>query len=178
MPSNPGGAVVVGRVVKPHGVEGEVVVELKTDFVDRRFSAGNIVQVEAPAGRKRLTVNRAREHSDRLIVEFEQISDRDEAEALRGSTLCVSREDVVELPPGEFYGFQVVGLEFCGVDIGRLGSVKDVWSTGNRTFLEVSSAEHGTLDFPAEPELIREVDVESGRMVVDLPEGWQKLARS
>jgi len=86
--------LVVGRIGKPQGIRGEVTVEVRTDDPDQRFAAGSILLTD-PADRGPLTVERARDHSGKLVVAFEGVPDRNAAELLRGTLLVV---DAATLP--------------------------------------------------------------------------------
>src|SRR5690242_5205369 len=107
--------IVVGRIGKPHGIKGEVSVEPRTDEPDRRFADGARLQTQHPrpgaSGPATLTVAGSRWHSGRLLVRFEELSDRDDAEGARGTLLAIPL-DPEESPadPDEFYDHQLVGL--------------------------------------------------------------------
>ena len=78
--------LVVGRVGRPHGIRGELTVQVHTDDPDLRFAAGSVLATE-PAVRGPLTVSSSRWHSGRLLVTFAGYNDRGSAEDLRGTTL-------------------------------------------------------------------------------------------
>ncbi len=127
--------VVVGRVGKPHGVRGEVSVELRTDEPDRRFADGAVLGTRLPRGGAphgadrpaRLTVAGTRWHQSRLLVTFDGVADRTAAEALRGLTLVVD-VDLGEQPddPDEFYDHQLVGLAVVTTDGDAVGELSEV----------------------------------------------------
>src|SRR5215210_6665453 len=102
--------LVVGRVGRAHGVRGEVLVALRTDDPDLRFSPGASLATD-PAERGPLTVASARPHSGRYVVAFAGVADRSAAEALRGTALLV---DSADLPPtddpDQFHDVQLLGL--------------------------------------------------------------------
>ena len=115
--------VVVGRIVRAHGIRGEVVVDVRTDEPARRFEAGEILR----AGARSLTIRSARAHADRLLVAFAEIGNRDDAEALRG-TVLESDIDPDQLPDdsAEFYDRHLVGLvvrDASGEDCGTVTNV-------------------------------------------------------
>ena len=126
--------VVVGRVGKPHGLRGEVTVEVRTDEPDRRFAAGTTLRAEPPRGSAAsytsLTVGRTRWHQGRLLVTFEEFADRTAAEAARGIVLSVT-VDPWETPedPDEFYDHQLVELAVHDLEGRALGGSRP-WSTG------------------------------------------------
>jgi 16S rRNA processing protein RimM len=100
--------VVIGRIGRAHGIRGELNVDIRTDEPERRFAPGSSVV----CGDRTLTIARARHHSGRLVVSFEEVPDRTAAEALHGR-IIEADIDPLELPddPDEFYDHQLVGLE-------------------------------------------------------------------
>lgn len=86
--------LVVGRIGRPHGVKGEVTVEVRTDSPEERFVVGKALETD-PADVGPLTITAQRWHKDRLLVRFEEVPDRTAAEQLRGVFLVV---DSAELP--------------------------------------------------------------------------------
>ncbi|MBO9520172.1 MAG: ribosome maturation factor RimM [Nocardioidaceae bacterium] len=161
--------LVVGRIGKPHGLKGEVSVEPRTDEPERRFAAGASLQVERPrpgAGGT-LTVRASRWHSGRLLVTFEEITDRNAAEAARGTVLVVP-VDPDEQPedPEEFYDHQLVGLAVESPDGTRLATVTRVEHTGAQDLL-VLDVDGRSVLFPFVQALVPLVDVRGGRVVVD-----------
>src|SRR5205814_1829188 len=115
--------LVVGQIVRPHGIRGEVVVEVTTDEPAARFTPGAAL-VTDPATAGPLTIEAVRPHQGRLIVAFEGVPDRDGADALRGVKLCV---DSAEVPPptdpDEYHDFQLVGLTAVALSGEALGDV-------------------------------------------------------
>src|SRR4051794_16778868 len=107
--------VVVGRIGKPHGLRGEVTVDVRTDEPERRFAPGNTLGAEPPPGSssslRTLTVAAARWHQTVLLVTFEELTDRNVAEAARGIVLHASiPADESPEDPEEFYDHQLVDL--------------------------------------------------------------------
>lgn len=191
--------VVVGRIGRAHGVRGDVSVEVRTDEPDRRFAVGSALRTSTSAGPARadaaveqtLTVEGARWHSGRLLLHFEGVDDRTAAESLRGLLLQVE-VDPSEVPvdPEEFYDHQLVGLTVVDRSGARVGRVVDVVH-GAQDLLVVDRApvpdgavERGAARtetavpamVPFVHALVPEVDLASGRLVVDLPDGLLDLA--
>src|SRR5215472_2264858 len=102
--------LVVGRVGRPHGLRGEVTVEVRTDDPDQRFAAGASLMT-VPEDRGPLTVAAARWHSGTLLVSFAGCEDRASAEALRDTVLAIESDALAPLPdPAEFYDHELIGL--------------------------------------------------------------------
>jgi 16S rRNA processing protein RimM len=170
--------LMVGRVVKAHGVNGEVVVEVHTDDPERRFSQGVSLRGK-PAGvgvERRYVVESARQHGARLLVRFEGVGDRDAADALRGVVFVV---DSAELPPiedpDEFYDHQLEGLLVRTVGGREVGTVAEVLHTAAGELLAVR-AEAGTdVLVPFVSAIVTSVSLPAGTIEIDPPEGLLEL---
>lgn len=163
--------VVVGRIGKPHGIRGEVTLDVRTDEPERRFAPGTTLRAEAPAGADRrpssLTVARARWHQSTLLVTFEELTDRNAAEAARGTVLHATIGlDETPDDPEEFYDHQLVGLDVVDVDGTPLGTVKALVHGSAQDLLTVRTADGRDALVPFVTALVPEVDLEAGRVVV------------
>lgn len=165
----------MGRIGRPHGVRGEVSVDVRTDDPDARFTDGVVLQTE-PAEAGPLRVVASRPHSGRLLVTFEGVADRTAAEALRGVMLTI---DTAALPrlddPEEYYDHQLVGL--VAVLAGnsrspRIGEVADVLHLpgGDTLVLRLDDGEREVL-VPFVRAIVPVVDLPGGRLELAPPEG-------
>ena len=163
--------VVVGRIGKPHGLRGEVTVEVRTDEPDRRFAPGTSLRAEPPRGsaapHASLTVTRTRWHQGRLLATFEELVDRTTAEGARGILLHVL-VDAAERPedPEEFYDHQLVGLAALDLDGLLLGEVTGVVHGGAQDLLMIRTPDGRDTLVPFVSELVPEVDLAAGHVVV------------
>ena len=163
--------VVVGRIGKPHGIRGEVTVDVRTDEPDRRFAPGSRLRVEAPRGSAApyaaLTVTRTRWHQGRLLATFDELADRNAAEAARGIVLHV-RVDADERPddPEEYYDHQLVGLRVVDLEGRDLGEVSALVHGGAQDLLTVRTADRREALVPFVSALVPEVDLAARRVVV------------
>jgi len=170
--------VVVGRIGRPHGVRGEVTVELRTDEPDRRFADGAVLGTRlprggAPTGERPATLRVAatRWHQSRLLVGFDQVGDRTAAEALRGLTLVVAVDDE-EAPddPEEFYDHQLVGLTVLTTDGETVGQLTEVVHGAGQDLIVVRTPDDREVLVPFVSALVPVVDVAAGRVeVADRP---------
>ena len=163
--------VVVGRIGKPHGIRGEVTLDVRTDEPERRFAPGTTLRAEAPAGADRrptsLTVARARWHQSTLLVTFEELDDRTSAEAVRGTVLHATiGHDEVPDDPEEYYDHQLVGLAVVDLDGTALGEVKAVVHGSAQDLLTVRTPDGRDTLVPFVSALVPEVDLAAGRLVV------------
>jgi len=154
--------VAVGRITRAHGVQGEVAV-LVISEVPERFRAGATVWAED--GRA-FTVSASRSHGDRLLVRFDGVADREQADALRGTLLVVPESASPSLPEGSWWDHQIVGCEVT-TDTGRaLGTVRDVIHTAANDVWSVVDATEAETLIPVIADVIVQVDVAAGRIVV------------
>ena len=163
--------VVVGRVGRPHGIRGEVTVEVRTDDPQRRLGPGTTVRTE-PSAAGPLTIAEGRVHSGRLLLRFEGYADRGAAERLRG-VLLVAEVDPAERPedPKEFFDHQLVGLTVRTVAGELVGTVQEMVHLPGQDLLAVQRPDGTEALVPFVAELVPDVDVEAGMVVVDLPPG-------
>lgn len=116
--------LAVGLIARAHGVRGEVAVQPLSE-VKSRFEAGSTLLL-GPTGERALTVAGSRPHGHRLLVRFEEIHDRDEADSVRGRLLLVREEDAPELPSDRYWVHEVVGLEVLTESGRSLGTIREV----------------------------------------------------
>ena len=163
--------VVVGRIGKPHGLRGEVTVEVRTDEPDRRYAEGTLLRVEAPRGsafpHAVLTVDAVRWHQSVLLARFAELPDRTAAESARGVVLHadVAADETPE-DPEEFYDHQLVGLAAHDVDGTLLGEVTGLVHGGAQDLLAVRALDGRDTLVPFVTALVPEVDLAGGRVVV------------
>lgn len=164
---------VVGRVVKPHGIRGELVVDVHTDSPEERFVPGAVLATRARNGASgTVTIAAARPHTGRLLVTFEGVAGRDAAEAMRGLLLLVDAADLAPTgDPEEFYDHELEGLEVVDVQGNRVGVVIEVLHTAGSELLAVRRPDGGEALVPFVTEIVPTVDVAAGRVIVDPPEG-------
>jgi len=162
--------VLVGRITRPHGVRGEVVVDPATDH-EERFAPGSTFELGGPTATRRLTVQRARSGPTGWIVAFAGVADRNAAEALRGTRLEVPRSQVPAPPEGSYYVFELIGATAGDRNVGELGEVIDVIETPGGWLLIVDDGAGRRLTLPFVERFLMSIDRESRRIEWDLPEG-------
>ncbi|SNX98985.1 16S rRNA processing protein RimM [Geodermatophilus sabuli] len=171
--------MVVGRIGRPHGVRGEVTVEVRTDDPDLRFVLGAVLRTD-PVDRGPVTVTGRRWHRDVLLLQFEGpggrvVDSREAAEEYRDTELHVPITDLPELDdPDAFYDHQLVGLSARLPDGTVLGEVTAVRHEG-ADLLVVRRVEDGELLIPFVAAIVPTVDLTVGVVVVDPPEGLLDL---
>ncbi|RBM19966.1 ribosome maturation factor RimM [Prauserella sp. PE36] len=164
--------VVVGRVAKAHGIRGELAVDVRTDSPEERFAEGAVLTGQARDGSTtRLTVTAARWHSGRLLMRFAEVPDRTIAEELRGVLLLGDTDDLPPIEdPDEFYDHELEGLRAELTDGTVVGTVREVVHSPGGELLSVDRDGRDLL-VPFVREIVPQVDVAGGRVVLDPPEG-------
>jgi 16S rRNA processing protein RimM len=168
--------LVVGRVVKAHGITGEVVVDVRTDDPENRFAPGTSLRARAKGGaERRYVVDSSRPHGGRLLVRLDGVADRDGADALRGTLFVV---DSAELPPiedpDEFYDHQLEGLRVCTTAGVEVGTVAEVLHTAAGELLSVRTGEREVL-VPFVGAIVTSVSLADQVIEIDPPEGLLEL---
>jgi 16S rRNA processing protein RimM len=168
--------VTVGRIVRPHGIRGQVVVASETDFGDERFRPGEAMSIDTPNGIRELRVTSSRPHDARWVVGFEGVTTMNDAEALRDAELRVAPDSLHALDPSRFYVHDLVGCEVTTTSGARVGRVDRVeLNTG--TALLVVLERGGEVLIPLVDTICRRVDVAAKRIEIDPPEGLIELNR-
>jgi 16S rRNA processing protein RimM len=163
--------LVVGRVIRPHGVHGEVAVDVRTDTPGPRYAVGSVLWTD-PATAGPLTVEASRPHQGRMLVLFRGVADRGAAESLRGVLLCVDSAFLAEPDdPDEFHDHQLVGLRVESSAGQQLGEVVRVDHAPASDLLVVRLLDGREGLVPFVRAIVPDVDVAAGRVVVTPPEG-------
>ncbi len=164
---------MVGRIGRPHGVRGEVTVEVRTDDPDRRFTPGAVLATE-PAERGPLTVESVKWHSGTLLLRIAGVEDRQAAEAIRNTMLVVEVADLPELDDDSFYDHQLVGLTVQLVDGTVVGTVSGVRHDAAELLVVRRPGTHDLL-VPFVTAIVPTVDLAAGHLVLTPPEGLLEL---
>jgi 16S rRNA processing protein RimM len=166
--------VVVGRIGRPHGVRGEVTVEVRTDDPDLRFVPGAVLRTD-PAERGPITIAGVHWHSGTLLLRLEGVDSREAAEAIRNTELLVDVADLPEIEdPDTYYDHQLLGLTARLPDGTVLGEITVVRHEA-QDLLVVRRPEGGDLLIPFVSAIVPTVDLDGGFVVVDPPEGLLEL---
>ena len=164
----------VARIGKPHGIRGEVTVQVLTDAPEDRFVPGSVFEVEHP-GIKTLTVEGARWNKEILLLAFEEILDRNTAETIRGAKLFIETDDVEDESEG-WYEHELVDLEARveGKVIGKVTALR----TGNvQDLLVVKSNDGDEVYVPFVESIVPEVNIEGGYILMTPPAGLFEINR-
>lgn len=163
---------MIGRVTKSHGIKGEVSVDITTEDPDIRFAVGQVLRGRQGKKTHELTVSSVRPHKGRLLVSFEEIADRTQADALRGTQFFA--------PPLEsedndgFYDHELEGLRVRH-EGNVIGEVVGVTHGPSQSLLEVELEAGKTALIPFVAEMVPEVDLAQGVCDITPPEGLLEL---
>lgn len=178
--------ITVGRVLRPQGLRGEVVVEVLSDVPDRFAPGSRLLGVrEGKPAMPALPaipveVAASRPHKSGMVVRFAGSEDRDQAEELRGLWLEIPRSEVPPAEPGTYYQYELVGC-LCRVSGEELGRVAEVVEDGGGLLLIIESESEGEkrrIPVPFVREFLREVDVAEARIDLELPPGLVETCAS
>jgi 16S rRNA processing protein RimM len=165
---------LVGRIARAHGIRGQVIVNLETDFPEERFRPGAKLFVNRSGTVEPLTVTTVRFHRDRPVIGLHGIDDMNAAGALAGAELRVPVECLALLPPGAFYRHDLIGCRIETRKGDQIGIVKDVEGTMDGSRLIVD-APGGQVLVPFVGAICTAIDPAGKKIVIDPPEGLLEL---
>jgi 16S rRNA processing protein RimM len=162
--------VLVGRIARPHGLRGQVVVKPETDFLEERFRPGATLWTRTGGKETTLTVASARVQNGRPVIAFEGLSRLEDVEPMAGLELRVPESALQPLEPGRYYEHQLVGcvVETVGhVELGRVSRVEG-GAGGSRLVVDGRA---GEILIPLAVDICVSIDVEAGRIRIAPPDG-------
>jgi 16S rRNA processing protein RimM len=157
--------IPIARVVAPWGIHGEVKAESLTDFSDR-FACGETVYLQGRA----VTIESSRYRGNIVVLKLDAIDSRNAAELIRGAYLEIPSTELKPLPKGEYYRFQLLGLEVQSAEGKILGHISDIIPTGSNDVYEISS-DTGVFLIPATDEVVKSIDLAKSCMIIELLKG-------
>ena len=158
--------IIIGKVGAPHGVKGEMKILPMTDFPDR-FTGMTHCYIADRA----VEIAGVRYQKNHVLMRIAGVNSREEAAALMGAFVSVDRSEAVPLKEGEYYTADILGLSVEETDGSFLGTVTDVIQTGSNDVYVVSlPGRKEDILVPALKKVVLEISIETGRMVVSLPE--------
>ena len=163
----------VARIGKPHGIRGEVTVQVLTDAPEDRFVPGTEFVVE-PASAGPLTVQSVRWNKDILLLGFEEIATRNEAETLRGAKLFIETEELDEDDDEGWYEHELVGLD-VRVGSAVVGKISALNTMPVQDLLVVETPDGKEILIPFVEQIVPEVNIEDGYVLVIPPAGLFEL---
>jgi 16S rRNA processing protein RimM len=167
--------LILAKVLRPHGVHGDLSVQIVTDFPERMVGLELVYVGADPEKPERMTGHRVtwarRARNKQWLLHLDGVTTRNDAERFRSQYICVSLADAVPLEEDEVYLFQVIGLEVRSTEGEMLGRVTDVIETGANDVYVVQGEAYGEVLLPAIAGVVLNIDVEAGLMTVQVPAG-------
>lgn len=160
--------LAVGKLRRPHGVQGEIMMDLLTDFPDRLQPGARLY---VGRDKKPLELLERREHQGGLLVRFADLADREQVGELRNQVVFINAEDSPQLPQGQFYHHQMVGLRVISQAEGVLGELVEILETGANDVLIVRAESGKDILLPVTDEVIEAIDLQAGELRVKLLPG-------
>jgi len=172
--------IAIGKIVSPHGVTGSVKVLPYSDFRERCYQLQNAdVYVGNPGlfSLEKMTVTRVSIYGNFWLIKFVQIKSREEAAGIKGCLVYIHAKDRFPLPAGSYYYDQIIGLAVYDVFGKHLGKVVEIRSTGAHDLYVIAGApgKGREILLPAVKEFVKEVNLEQGTMIAQIPEGLEDL---
>lgn len=170
--------LVVGRVAKAHGVTGEVAVDVRTDDPESRFAPGAALRGRPGKGgpEREFVVESVRPHGGRLLVRLRGVTDRADADALRGTLFLVDSQELPPIEdPDEFYDHQLEGLRVVTADGRLVGTVAEVLHTAAGELLSVTAETGAEVLVPFVAAIVTSVSLADGTVEIDPPEGLLEI---
>jgi 16S rRNA processing protein RimM len=165
--------LLLGEILRPHGVRGEVRMRLLTDYPERISHLEHVYIGSSPDAAEpvRHVVQHMRMHQNYGLLKLKTIDDRNAAERLRALMVMVTLEDAVPLEADEIYLYQLINLTVQTETGETLGVITDVLETGANDVYIIDSPAYGEVLIPVTDETIIKTDIEAGIVIVQLPEG-------
>jgi len=166
--------LVLGEILRPHGIRGELKMRVFTDYPERLIKDVKTIYLGSDpknpdADAYRITA--ARFHKEYLLLRLKEIPTRNDAELLRGKLVMIDIDNAVPLADGEYYMHELIGLQVQTSAGDILGIIKDVLETGANDVYIVKSRQYGDLLLPAHDETIANIDFDAEMVTMDLPDG-------
>jgi len=158
----------IGKIVNTQGIKGEVRIIPLTHNVER-YNDLKYVYIDDEKLVK-MEIEYVRYHKTFVLIKFKGIDSINDAEKIKNSYILVDRKDAVKLPEGSYFIADLIAMDVYDIDNVYLGKIVDVISTGSNDVYVVKTDTNEIL-IPALKSVVKDINVEEGRMVVELPEG-------
>ena len=166
--------VLVGRIARPHGLRGHVIVAPETDFVEERFRSGAMLWTRSDRGEEVLTISSARVQNGRPVIGFEGFATIEDVERLAGLELRVPEDALQPLAEGVYYVHDLIGCVVETTSGERVGEVSKVDGGAGASVLNVAGP-RGEVLVPLAADICIEVDIVGRRIRISPPDGLLEL---
>jgi len=157
--------ITIGKIIAPWGIKGKLKVKVVTDF-PQRFTPCSKIYIN----RQPMTINSTEWHKGKAIIKVNTIDSIEDAQRLRGQAIEIHHSQVYSLPEGQYYHFELIGLEVWTTEGELLGNVTKILTAESNDNYVVRGAK-GEILIPAIEDVIKSIDLDKGRMVIEAIEG-------
>ncbi|MFZ7132076.1 MAG: ribosome maturation factor RimM [Eubacteriales bacterium] len=161
--------LVIGRITSPHGIIGEVNVYPLTDDPQRFSLLKNIIINGA-----QYQIEKVRYQNTTVILKLDGLTNRNGAETLKNAYIEIPREDGVSLQEDQYFIVDLIGLKVYE-KAQQIGILKDIIQSGSTDIYVIAIEEQGEIMVPAIKEYILDINIDDGKMEVDIPQGLKEL---
>ena len=162
----------VGKILSPHGLQGEVKVNATTAFPEERLATGSRLFIKNNEQYEELIVENTRHHKQFYLVKFEKIDDIDQAEKICSKELYVAETDQQELPEGSYYFKDILNCPVYDAETGeKLGVLENIETPGANDIWEIKPEKGKSFWIPNIESVVKKVDLANKRIEVTLLEG-------
>jgi len=161
--------ITIGKIIAPWGIKGKLKVKVETDF-PQRFTLSSKIYIN----RQPMTIDSAEWHKGKAIIKLNTIDSIEDAQRLRGQPIEIHHSQVYPLPEGQYYHFQLIGLEVWTTQGELLGTVTDILAAESNDNYVVRGAK-GEILIPAIEDVIKSIDLDKGCIVIEPIEGLLSL---
>ncbi|MFC1693752.1 ribosome maturation factor RimM [Candidatus Latescibacterota bacterium] len=177
IPSHSGTLIAIGRIIKAQGLQGELKVYPLSDFSER-FNRLEDVKIEFESGKvETFEVEKVRNIGRFVIFKLKGVDDRNNAEYLCGSYVCVTRDEIFPLDEESFYMFELEGMEVFNPEERKIGEISLVEKYPAQDIIIIETEDRNIM-VPAVKDFLVDIDVKKGRIILDLPEGLPSYPRN
>ena len=161
--------IIIGRILAPWGTKGKLKVKIMTDF-PQRFASSSTVYIN----RQPMTIDSTERHKGEVIIKLNVIDGIETARRLQGQPVEIHHSQVYSLPEGQYYHFQLIGLEVWTTQGELLGNITEVLTAKSNDNYVVKGNE-GEILIPAIEDVVKSIDLNKGRIVIEAIPGLLSL---
>lgn len=165
--------LIIGKVLKPHGVEGKLKVLNYTDSPDVFHYADQLYLKEGNGTMTPLHLKSVSSHKMNMILDVDEIENIERAEETRGCHILIDKAKLKKLPDGEYYQYELIGLDVISVSGKKFGKIKELISTGSNDVFIVREGKQEHL-VPALKDIIKKIDFEKRQIIIEPIDGMME----
>lgn len=162
--------LIIGKTISVQGNKGELKIMPLTDDITR-FERLNTVYLDISGELKLFQIENVWYHKNNIIIKFAGIDSIEDAQNIRNCYIKINREEAIELPPGHFFIFELIGCQVFTVDGNYLGRINDILKTGSNDVYVVEQENKKQIYIPAIKDVVKEIDLENKLVKIKLIEG-------